>query len=851
MAQNDIVDIDPVLEELEQIQLSELFPERQAIADRTYSGKRFGDSFKNFLVEELGVPSTILDLAVGPQGGFRERFYSPGQGMDPLGLPPGSPIQFRGFRELLEPTDVGSRVARESGVKENPPTEISRIAAYIPRDSYDIGVQNLIRNYYGDNFDVPDNFDYEFQREPFNNQVIYRDPTDSELKFINPPGIDWGNFSASMAPIAAEITGVLAGAGAGTVGAPIPGVNPASGAIVGEVLASYLWRYNNLNELANQGLLDPSYDETKINYQAMKDAGMTALFSIGGAGAYRLLTKAFGTGSIFPGIKEEDFTKAFDELKAGADTPAKQKVVETATVPEVMATQDLQPIIASGLQAEIARAAGRGDKRAGQVVAKLEAGETAKLEAIEETLEDAAGVMPTKTGPIREQLDELQPEIVLRKEELGKGMKSEFDDTIDPKVMEVEKTIQNARGTFDTNINNLLDETVEPEVALNALRKTVADISKGEKALPGTGKGFKIKLNKLLASNKTEEEILDKVLQLAKTSDRDFFKSFLNDSEYVESAVLLRRALKNKYKKSMTVDESGNLMPLTPDQHQRFITDNKNIIEDLFDPADAKIFEDASLLGRQLNREVRSNEKTIDELRRLPWNSEANANPEFIFKNTWTTQKEGITKTRKVKDIIGDNQELADEYRLMILNDMRKQTDNFKGTKIVDYIDNYGAMLEQWYPKDVVKNLREYSNLIKSMKTKQGAVFDDPALIELMNKAARVYVGFFTAPGRALSASKQLLGMHKNAKFVDLMLSPQKYRDAIKMRNILLDPKVMDIVKGLSRTYGRETSLVSGFDEPETGQIETADPVLLNQPIEELEITELNRGGEPLMELKY
>jgi len=48
-----------------------------------------------------------------------------------------------------------------------------------------------------------------------------------------------------------------------------------------------------------------------------------------------------------------------------------------------------------------------------------------------------------------------------------------------------------------------------------------------------------------------------------------------------------------------------------------------------------------------------------------------------------------------------------------------------------------------------------------------------------------------------------------------------------------------------------ETSLVSGFDEPETGQIETADPVLLNQPIEELEITELNRGGEPLMELKY
>ena len=113
MAQNDIVDIDPVLEELEQIQLSELFPERQAIADRTYSGKRFGDTFKNFLVEELGVPPSILDLAVGPQGGFRERMFTPGKGGDPLGIPPMSPIQFRGFREVLEPTDVGSRVARD------------------------------------------------------------------------------------------------------------------------------------------------------------------------------------------------------------------------------------------------------------------------------------------------------------------------------------------------------------------------------------------------------------------------------------------------------------------------------------------------------------------------------------------------------------------------------------------------------------------------------------------------------------------------------------------------------------------------------------------------------------------
>ena len=93
---------------------------------------------------------------------------------------------------------------------------------------------------------------------------------------------------------------------------------------------------------------------------------------------------------------------------------------------------------------------------------------------------------------------------------------------------------------------------------------------------------------------------------------------------------------------------------------------------------------------------------------------------------------------------------------------MRKQTDNFSGDKIVDYIDNYGAMMEQWYPKQVVNNLRDYSQLIKDMRIDPGAKGGDDLAVEVLNKMARVYVGFFTAPGRALSAAKQLLGVYNS-----------------------------------------------------------------------------------------
>lgn len=831
MTQNDIIDIDKYIAES-----GLLVDDREAVADLPYSGKRPLDSLKNYLVTEWGFDPNTIDFFVGAPGGFRERFYSPGRGYDPLGVPPFTPLQFRGFRELLEPTDYATRKAREAGIKEDPPFSISRTAAFLPQDSYDTGVQKLIKKYYKENFDVPLSTNYEFQREPYGKQVIYRDPIDKELKFINPPGVDLANFTAGLEPAGLELI-------SGIVGFKVAGI---SGAFVAPIATQFLWRYNNLRNLEEEGLLDESYDNSKILTTAMKDAGITALFQVGGATVFKAL-KILGGGKMIPGIPEDEFVTAYEALKASSEESGLGKnILETATVPEILEAGKVgSPIVRRGLEAELVDRAAKGDKRAAVVAARLEEGAKAKREEfLESTVEEAGESIPTK-GAVSEELTKLGEDVVLRKEELGAAIIREFDETLDPKIAAEVRKIEEVRGNFDTQLKALTDESVEPEVALNNLRETLKDLAKGDKALPNTSKGFKLRLNKIVSDNKTEDKILDNVFELFRTSDRKFFQGYINDPELVDSKIILRNAFKNKYKNMLQTDEAGRLMPMSREAHQKFVNDNKNLIEDLFDVEDATAFKNAENFARRLDSAQKSFDRATRELQRQPWGG--NGKPEYIFKNTWTREREGITTTRKVFDIIGENQELADEYRLLILNDMKQQTNNFT-TGVGKYLDDYGAMLDVWYPKNVTKNLKFLSELIDDMAVNPGAKGGDDLSVEVLNKMFRIYFGFFTPTGRALSATKQLLSVFKNKRFVDTLLEPEKYLKGIQARKLFFNnPYVLEFVRGTTRTAARESELTSGFVEPEAGQIEQTDPLDFFVP----EKTEMNRGGEALMELKY
>ena len=118
----------------------------------------------------------------------------------------------------------------------------------------------------------------------------------------------------------------------------------------------------------------------------MRDAGMTALFQIGGATAFKTLKTIYG-GKFIPGIDEDEFVTAYNALKSQAEeTGVGKEILEKATVPEIMEAGSVgSPIVRRGLEAEIIDRASKGDKRAAQVAERLEEGARAKKEEIVDT----------------------------------------------------------------------------------------------------------------------------------------------------------------------------------------------------------------------------------------------------------------------------------------------------------------------------------------------------------------------------------------------------------------------------------------------------------------------------------
>ena len=186
---------------------------------------------------------------------------------------------------------------------------------------------------------------------------------------------------------------------------------------------------------------------------------------------------------------------------------------------------------------------------------------------------------------------------------------------------------------------------------------------------------------------------------------------------------------------------------------------------------------------------------------------------------------------------------------------MKQQTGNFDGAKLVQYVDEYGAMLDEWYPPAFSKNIRTYGKLIDKLEVGRG-MKDEPAwVVEVVKKLARVYIGFFTAPGRALSAAQQALGIYTNKKLVEVLMNPQKLLDEKAARNFLQSPAARAFLRGAGREYGRRKELISGYTDPESGQIPPTDPFEYGEDYNSLfpamKNLELNKGGSPLIELKY
>ena len=451
MAQDDIVDLDPFLEALG---TSTMIKTPDPIADLPYRSRGpmdFDTDIKNFLVEKAGASKNLIDTLVGGRGTFRDRAFGSQYTDEGLKLPQRGLIP-----ELFSPTDAGTQAAERAGVsKENPAREIAEYAAYLPEDVYETGVQKLIRQYYNNNFDTPLDFDYEFQREPYNKEIIYKDPTTNEFTYVNPPGLDMGNLKAVGTQLFPEILGGLTGAastmnpqrrvtgpitggiggyaaatgaaelagvgditkgvmqGAGTVAGALSGTGQAAVTpiVLGETVGGFLTRYQTLKDLKNKGLLNETYDEEKLYKTALKDAGVTFLFGVGANALGTAIIKASSKGGYgIEGFDYDAFESAFDDLKAAAaGDPAAERVIATATVPEIMEAGNVgSPITREAFQSNILDAASGGGDQAKLVKARLDEARRAREEGLDTQIGIADPSMPTKTGTVKEELRGLE-----------------------------------------------------------------------------------------------------------------------------------------------------------------------------------------------------------------------------------------------------------------------------------------------------------------------------------------------------------------------------------------------------------------------------------------------------------
>jgi hypothetical protein len=396
MAQNDVIDIDEIIDQ--NIDYSQPIPTMTqpippAVIDQVYPsgqetpGQLIPNDFKNYILEKTSIDPSFLDTLLGRPYSFRDRFLNLNPkdferdvkrfllpGRQPLDRETQQPFGLD-IMELFNPTDPATKRAESLGIEtdKGAPFRVQKDATYLPADNYERGVKALLREAYPG---VPLEA-FELAKEPNTNRIVYKDPESGEKQFVSPPGIDFADVTAVMEPLSLEIgagllgfglgssvgipagaviggmggllgtaqltdnefwqaTGAAAGAAAGAARAPI------TFTIMGETMAHFLWRYNNLRNMKDRGILDETYDSAKILKTAIDDSKMVAAYSAGGNAAFAGIAKFLGRNPAgVLGIDQDEFLNAFDEIQKRIEAGGPETtVLANLSTPQVLAAAD-------------------------------------------------------------------------------------------------------------------------------------------------------------------------------------------------------------------------------------------------------------------------------------------------------------------------------------------------------------------------------------------------------------------------------------------------------------------------------------------------------------------------------
>ena len=446
-------------------------------------------------------------------------------------------------------------------------------------------VQKVLQKNYAQDYNIPRTYDYDVRVEPNTKELIFNDPlNNNQPTVINPPGLDKGDFLAFIEPVAAEVASGIAGGALGGIGTGGTPFGIAAGAVLGETAATFVWRLNNLNYLKEEGYLPPDYD---ITSRAMKDAGMTALFSLGGVGAFKLVKLAGGIANVPQTLlKEEEFLKSFEILKrAGEDTTA-------MTSPQVLirgadeGVQITSP--AEGLEAGLRREAETASEQAQPLREIYAEQERMGRELVPEPFE--------AQGITRELVEEEggAGARALRGEEI-RGIAQETIET-SPKFVQAEKELVELGVESDNLFRGIADGSIDPAAAGAQIRasfsaaedsasklvddayenaKQLANFSPNQKPydyskLLAPTKRFKNILNQQAFADPQQKKIVNGIIESiekgVKKSDavftqdlsnlRSIIRQNVNLGNNVDDLVTFRKTLESI--RAQTLKDSGN-----------------------------------------------------------------------------------------------------------------------------------------------------------------------------------------------------------------------------------------------------------------------------------------------------
>lgn len=328
-----------------------------------------------------------------------------------------------------------------------------------------------------------------------------------------------------------------------------------------------------------------------------------------------------------------------------------------------------------------------------------------------------------------------------------------------------------------------------------------------------------------------DETVLDNILLNKDSGSRRKLRAIFNTPEGLEGLEAVRSGIKTMYANQMR-QGTGDLVALTPVQHQAFFKKYGNAMKDWLRPEDYKKFENAQSAAINTKKEVAALERSRKKLIQYPWGSPELLNePEILFEEAYRPDRWTRSKNlRQAIDQLEPSQKegFIDSFKGMIYRDFIDKTSvkipkaggkvevDIDPRNMLEYIDKHRDAMRVWYGDEFINGLQGWADHVRALLPEGRGVIDvGSAELKAALDLTRAYVGIFTREGRVLTAILRMGRSGKHKYVIDHLINPKKLRRKVAIADFIEDPRTRAFLRELTSFDLEQESIGSQLD-PET-----------------------------------